>query len=104
MLKFGVLLKVEQARIEYNLFSFNQFQTALREMATARIGPEKPWFAFAPSVKHNMGSNSLAPAPAVPELSPSQQRATDDKNGHLFLFLLGEVPCLSENISQHSQN
>lgn len=66
-------------------------------MATARIGPEKSWFAFAPSVKHKMGTNSLAFAPAVAEMSPPQQRTKDDKIGHLFSFLLGYAPCWGEN-------
>lgn len=70
-------------------------------MATARTGPDKPWFVFAPSIKHKTRSNSLALAPTVAELSLSQQRAKDDKTGHLFLFLLGQVLCLSENISQN---
>lgn len=52
------------------------------------------------SIKHKMGANSLALAPAVAELSPSQPRIKADQTGHLFLFLLGHIPCLSESIFQ----
>lgn len=69
-------------------------------MATARIDPENSWFAFAPSIKQQMGTNSLALAPAVAELSSSQQRPKDDKTEHLLSFLPGHIPCLDENISQ----